>query len=196
MSRRQEIKQKEELQARFQLAIANNNKKVLNWLKPHKSSTDEINTTTTSTTNEQDDSFLNLQIIPLGSSLNMKTTENIQKIGEFLTSKDISKSKQLAQQDNLKKHGGSKPMLALMNRMRDSNRKNIQKTANKKNIRQNKKLETNKQPTEVNDDDEEEDEDERDSRDIRSRTAKKGSSLLLEQKLNNNKGKKKGIRPF
>ena len=57
MSRRQEIKQKEELQARFQLAIANNNKKVLNWLKPHKSSTDEINTTTTSTTNEQDDSF-------------------------------------------------------------------------------------------------------------------------------------------
>ena len=52
-------------------------------------------------------------------------------------------------------------------------------------------METNKQPTEVNDDDEEEDEDERDSRDIRSRTAKRGSSLLLEQKLNNNKGKRK-----
>ncbi|KGR05913.1 hypothetical protein MG5_04424, partial [Candida albicans P57072] len=41
-------------------------------------------------------------------------------------------------------------------------------------------------------------EDDEDSRAIRSRTVKKGSSLLLENKLNNkNSGtKKKNVRPF
>lgn len=134
MSRRAEIKQKQELQARFQLAMSANNQKALNWLKPLKSTA-----STTSTSSEtpnannptSDDSFMDLQIIPQGASLSK--LDNLQKIGDFINSKDITKMKQstttttTTTASNLTSNRvtKSKPMLALMNKMRDSNRKNV-----------------------------------------------------------------------
>ncbi|KHC34822.1 hypothetical protein W5O_04463 [Candida albicans Ca6] len=133
MSRRLEIKQKQELQARFQLAMSANNQKALNWLKPLKSTA-----STTSTSSEtpnannptSDDSFMDLQIIPQGASLSK--LDNLQKIGDFINSKDITKMKQsttttTTTASNLTSNRvtKSKPMLALMNKMRDSNRKNV-----------------------------------------------------------------------
>lgn len=196
MSRRQEIKRKEELQARFQLAISNNNQKALSWLKPHK---DSSSTKLENVEDGTEDSFLNLQIVPQGLSLSCKKNENNQKIGEFLSSKDISKSKhqlnQQQQQQGIRNKTNSKPMLALMNKLRDNNRKNIQQNHKSAQLLSNKKkFEVRKQkPSNLSEDEDDEDEDELD---IRSRSAKKGSSLLLEQKLNKGNGKKKGIRPF
>ncbi|RCK67874.1 hypothetical protein Cantr_03495 [Candida viswanathii] len=209
MSRRQEIKRKEELQARFQLAISNNNQKALNWLKPLKG--EDL-----TTTKDDEDSFLNLQIIPQGSSLDSKQSEGGQKIGDFLASKDISKSKQLQQQQSTmtRKQTNSKPMLALMNKMRDTSRKNVSRNyrdsqnnpslhkaqRGDKPVTGNNSKHKSETHNQESDDDDEEEED--DSRDIRSRTAKKGSTLLLEQKLNKGGaggggvGKKKGKRPF
>lgn len=221
MSRRSEIKQKQELQARFQLAMSANNQKALNWLKPLKSTA-----STTSTSSEtlnannptSDDSFMDLQIIPQGASLSK--LDNLQKIGDFINSKDITKMKQsttTTTASNLTSNRvtKSKPMLALMNKMRDSNRKNVrqnqhhqqqqqQQSTSSINGKSNKPMIPNKSQSivknynneeEEDDDDEEDDED---SRAIRSRTVKKGSSLLLENKLNNkNSGtKKKNVRPF
>lgn len=221
MSRRSEIKQKQELQARFQLAMSVNNQKALNWLKPLKSTA-----STTSTSSEtpnannptSDDSFMDLQIIPQGASLSK--LDNLQKIGDFINSKDITKMKQstttTTTASNLTSNRvtKSKPMLALMNKMRDSYRKNVrqnqhhhqqqqQQSTSSINGKSNKPMIPNKSQSivknynneEEDDDDEEDDED---SRAIRSRTVKKGSSLLLENKLNNkNSGtKKKNVRPF
>lgn len=222
MSRRSEIKQKQELQARFQLAMSANNQKALNWLKPLKSTA-----STTSTSSEtpnannptSDDSFMDLQIIPQGASLSK--LDNLQKIGDFINSKDITKMKQstttttTTTASNLTSNRvtKSKPMLALMNKMRDSYRKNVrqnqhhhqqqQQSTSSINGKSNKPMIPNKSQSivknynneEEDDDDEEDDED---SRAIRSRTVKKGSSLLLENKLNNkNSGtKKKNVRPF
>lgn len=220
MSRRLEIKQKQELQARFQLAMSANNQKALNWLKPLKSTA-----STTSTSSEtpnannptSDDSFMDLQIIPQGASLSK--LDNLQKIGDFINSKDITKMKQstttTTTASNLTSNRvtKSKPMLALMNKMRDSNRKNVrqnqhhqqqqQQSTSSINGKSNKPMIPNKSQSivknynneEEDDDDEEDDED---SRAIRSRTVKKGSNLLLENKLNNkNSGtKKKNVRPF
>ena len=220
MSRRSEIKQKQELQARFQLAMSANNQKALNWLKPLKSTA-----STTSTSSEtpnannptSDDSFMDLQIIPQGASLSK--LDNLQKIEDFINSKDITKMKQsttTTTASNLTSNRvtKSKPMLALMNKMRDSNRKNVrqnqhhhqqqQQSTSSINGKSNKPMIPNKSQSivknynneeEEDDDDEEDDED---SRAIRSRTVKKGSSLLLENKLNNkNSGtKKKNVRPF
>lgn len=212
MSRRSEIKQKQELQARFQLAMSANNQKALNWLKPLKSTA-----STTSTSSEtpnannptSDDSFMDLQIIPQGASLSK--LDNLQKIGDFINSKDITKMKQstTTTASNLTSNRvtKSKPMLALMNKMRDSNRKNVrqnqhhhqqqQQSTSSINGKSNKPMIPNKSQSIVKNYNNEEEDDE-DSRAIRSRTVKKGSSLLLENKLNNkNSGtKKKNVRPF
>lgn len=219
MSRRSEIKQKQELQARFQLAMSANNQKALNWLKPLKSTA-----STTSTSSEtpnannptSDDSFMDLQIIPQGASLSK--LDNLQKIGDFINSKDITKMKQstTTTASNLTSNRvtKSKPMLALMNKMRDSNRKNVrqnqhhhqqqQQSTSSINGKSNKPMIPNKSQSIVKnynneeEDDDDDEEDDEDSRAIRSRTVKKGSSLLLENKLNNkNSGtKKKNVRPF
>ena len=214
MSRRSEIKQKQELQARFQLAMSANNQKALNWLKPLKSTA-----STTSTSSEtpnannptSDDSFMDLQIIPQGASLSK--LDNLQKIEDFINSKDITKMKQsttTTTASNLTSNRvtKSKPMLALMNKMRDSNRKNVrqnqhhqqqqqQQSTSSINGKSNKPMIPNKSQSIVKNYNNEEEDDE-DSRAIRSRTVKKGSSLLLENKLNNkNSGtKKKNVRPF
>ncbi|CAX41823.1 conserved hypothetical protein [Candida dubliniensis CD36] len=231
MSRRTEIKQKQELQARFQLAISANHQKALNWLPPLKSAAAAATTTTSASSNSNDinsstsdDSFMDLQIIPQGSSLSK--LDNLQKIGDFINSKDITKMKQSTTTITTNRAPKSKPMLALMNKMRDNNRKNIrqthhhhhhnhqQSTSNiNKNKNKNKPVIPNKsKPSLQNynanekDQDEDEDDDDEDSRAMRSRTVKKGSSLLLENKLNrhnnnnnNNNGtkmKKNNIRPF
>lgn len=223
MSRRSEIKQKQELQARFQLAISANHQKALNWLPPLKPAAAAITTTTASSNSNvinsstSDDSFMDLQIIPQGSSLSK--LDNLQKIGDFLNSKDITKMKQ-STTTTTNRAPKSKPMLALMNKMRDNNRKNIRQTHHNhqqstSNINKNKNkpvIPNKSKPSLQNynanekDQDEDEDDDDEDSRAMRSRTVKKGSSLLLENKLNrhnnnnnNNNGtkmKKNNIRPF
>ncbi|EMG47932.1 hypothetical protein G210_1595 [Candida maltosa Xu316] len=155
MSRRAEIKRKEEIQAKFQLSLSNINQQSLNWLLPaKKEGATEVK--------NDDDSFMNLQIIPQGSSLCSKG--DFQKIGDFLNSKDISKSKKQLQSKPV-----NKPMMALMNKMRDSNRKNIQKNhkINKPNRVERKVVPQN------NDDDDDSDEEV----DSRSRNAKKGAGL-------------------
>lgn len=170
VNRRQEIKKKEELQARFQLAVSQTNKKILNWLQPND---------TISENHDEKQSFLSLPIIPQGSGLS-----NIEKqnncIGDFINS-DENKLKQFQSNDvnkNLRKPT-SKPMMALMNKMRNSNRDKI-----KKNHVNHQKHKPKPQNLPIDNSDSEEE------MISKSRTVKKSSNLLFEPK-----GKKKG-RPF
>lgn len=120
VNRRKEIKEKEELQARFQLLVAQNNKKVLNWLKPVKN--DDISASLALVNG----SFLQLPIIANGeslSSLDTKSTDEVQRVGDFISSNDTSKFKQIKQESTDRTR--SKPMTALMNRIRDGGREKV-----------------------------------------------------------------------
>ncbi|CAD1809414.1 hypothetical protein FOB58_003265 [Candida parapsilosis] len=130
-NRREEIKKKEELQARFRLSIAQNNARALNWLKPLSPNT---NDTTLSITQEpnttsptQEDEFMKLRVIPQGSGLSSKTT---QTVGDFLNAKDISQRKKTNDGNTPRKTSGgngsgSFAMHALLNKMRTETRKQI-----------------------------------------------------------------------
>ncbi|KAG7193176.1 uncharacterized protein KQ657_000930 [Scheffersomyces spartinae] len=114
-NRRKEIQEKQDLQAKFQLSIQQMNTKVSNWLSSpeKKEAQPEI---------PADNPFLQLPIIPQGGTLsNMK---------------DLSTVKDFVEGDGKKPHGiekdkktsTSQPMTALLNRIRDEQRRN---TANK-----------------------------------------------------------------
>lgn len=115
INRRNEIKEKEALQLRFQLALSQNTKSVLNWL-PKQNVPADANP-------KLDDqaSFLNLPIISNGASLANLEKGDLSTVGEFLngdTVKSTGENKRDAQT-------GSKAMTALMNKMRTENRKAI-----------------------------------------------------------------------
>ncbi|KAI3404755.2 hypothetical protein KGF56_002458 [Candida oxycetoniae] len=137
-NRREEIKKKQELQAKFQFSIAQNNARVLNWLQPVRSDTTTTTITTTKSKEgkeDQKDDFLNLQVIAPGATLSF--TKNTQTVGDFLNSKDLtrtSESNKANQQngtgDNFRKYGENKAMNALLNKIRNENREKIRSRHN------------------------------------------------------------------
>lgn len=174
VNRRQEIKKKEELQARFQVAISQTNSKILNWLQPNSNEIVHED--------KEKDSFFNLPIIPQGSGLSNIDKSN-RNIGDFINS-DETKFKQLQDgnnsNDSLRKTN-SKPMMALMNKMRNTNRDKAKKKA----FNQNMHTPKPKVKTQDNIDNSDSDEE----MITKNRSVKKGSNLLFESKI-----KKK--RPF
>lgn len=95
-NRREEIKKKEALQAKFQLSMAQNNARAMSWLTPSSSATSASsstkpisgNTANTSKVpgsnqniDDSNDEFMNLRVIPPGSGLG--STKSTQRIGDF-----------------------------------------------------------------------------------------------------------------
>ncbi|KAI5956266.1 hypothetical protein KGF54_000741 [Candida jiufengensis] len=134
-NRREEIKKKQELQAKFQFSIAQNNNLALNWLKPK---TQEHQNSTNDTTQDE---FLKLKVIPNGKSLNSSSSDNLQTIEDFLNSKDINNLKETSNNRNSNNNqqqnqngsttsrnggGGSIAMKALLNKMRNETRNKSQ----------------------------------------------------------------------
>lgn len=168
LNRRQEIKKKEELQAKFQLAISHTNNKILNWLEPNNN---EI-----AHNDEEKNSFLNLPIIPQGSGLSNIEKSN-KSIGDFINS-DETKFKRLQDGNNsnsLRKNN-SKPMMALMNRMRNTNRDKAKKKGFNQNMNNPKQRANIQNPSIDNSDSDEE-------LIAKTRSVKKGSNLLFESKI-------------
>lgn len=108
VNRRKEIKEKEAFQLKFQLALSQNNKAVLNWLP--KGSSEAVDAAPLSDRQE----FLDLAIVPAGGGLaDIEQTE--YTVGKFLAADGADKGKTAAARDA---RGGSKAMTALMNKMR------------------------------------------------------------------------------
>lgn len=124
LNHRKEIKQKDELRARFQFSMSQNNAKVLNWLTPLKDSS----ATSQTLVNE---SFFDLPIIASGSglsSLDDDGSNKVNKIGDFVNLADFSKMKA-----DTVKQPTLKAMSALMNKMRDSSRDKVVKSNQERN---------------------------------------------------------------
>ncbi|ODV78737.1 uncharacterized protein CANTADRAFT_43193, partial [Suhomyces tanzawaensis NRRL Y-17324] len=113
VNRRKEIKEKEELQARFQLLMARNNTTVMSWLKPKQDVSRDI---------ETEKSFMELPIVPQGAGLAALDASS-SKIGDFIASNTTKLA--AIKEDRTAK--GSKPMMALLNKMRDSGRASVAK---------------------------------------------------------------------
>lgn len=112
VNRRKEIKEKEAFQLKFQLALSRNNKAVLNWLpKNEGTSAAEI-----SASDRQE--FLNLPIVPAGSSLSHLEKSEEYTVGSFLQTEGPPAKR--TQHEN---RTGSKAMTALMNKMRGESRR-------------------------------------------------------------------------
>lgn len=107
MSRRQEIKEKELLQLKFQQSLQQTNQKISQWLRP---STKPI------TVNRD---LLDLPIIKQGGSLN--DIESGLKISDFMT----GDGKQMKQKMENKTHSSSKPMNSLMNKFKADKRNQV-----------------------------------------------------------------------
>jgi len=161
-NRRKEIKEKEELQARFQLSMSQNNSKALKWLKP-------VDSTSHLSTSSVEANFFELPIIPNGASLSNLTLAKAQKnIGDFVNGTEIKPQLKVPAKSQV-----SKPMSALMNKMRDQSRDKVKKNKPKQVAK----------PVVSRDDSDLEDEQ------VRNRSVKKSTPLLFD-------GKKKKGRPF
>ncbi|RLV93506.1 Nucleolar protein 19 [Spathaspora sp. JA1] len=172
-NRRKEIQEKQSLQAQFQLALSQNEKRALSWLQPCQQPQEQ---NTVANTND-DDSFMNLPVIPQGAGLTSGNSKNT--IGEFLSSDDLKKNKPQPGNEFRKTAVQSKPMIALMNKMRNTSREKVRK-----------KVERVKQQTRENNQDNDDSEDEEVS-ELRARSVKKTTTGLLHNKI-----KKKSGRPF
>ncbi|KAM9909263.1 hypothetical protein OXX69_005581 [Metschnikowia pulcherrima] len=123
VNRRKEIKEKEDFQIKFQLALSTNNNNVLQWLPKAK---DELSNRSENL-EEDKDSFLDLPVIPNGAGLSALDKEDSKNdshtIGSFLNADNVPKS----QPSNTFREArtGSKAMSALMNKMRSDTRNNI-----------------------------------------------------------------------
>ncbi|EGW31114.1 uncharacterized protein SPAPADRAFT_142683 [Spathaspora passalidarum NRRL Y-27907] len=167
-NRRKEIQQKQSLQAQFQLALSQSEKRALSWLQPCRS------TNPTPETND-DDSFMNLPVISQGAGLSSKNGSS-STIGEFLSS-DLKSTKQQQQVKEMRKPT-SKPMMALMNKMRNTSRETVRK-----------KVERVKQEVKQADNNDDDSDDEEISQ-LRARSVKKTTGGILQHKI------KKSGRPF
>lgn len=167
VNRRKEIKEKEELAAKFQMAMGKNNNMAMKWL----------NITPESTKPTPNNSFFDLPIIPYGASLsNVTLLKSAKSIGDFVNGTEIKPD----MKPQPKTHQ-SKPMAALMNKMRAQTRTRIEKQDKNKDKLSYKN--TVKKPIlkSIADDSD------LDS-DVKSRSVKKGHTLVFDKK-------KKG-RPF
>ncbi|KAJ8146386.1 hypothetical protein OY671_000545 [Metschnikowia pulcherrima] len=123
VNRRKEIKEKEDFQIKFQLALSANNNNVLQWLPKAKDELSNIS----ENLEEDKDSFLDLPVIPNGAGLSALDKEDFKNdshtIGSFLNADNVPKS----QPSNTSREArtGSKAMSALMNKMRSDTRNNI-----------------------------------------------------------------------
>lgn len=127
VSKRQEIKEKEALQARFQLALKQQSAKVLSWL-PTETQTNKTDASEKSESRLAERAeFLNLPIILQGSGLfELENEENSGKngastIGSFISSEE---TKKIAPPER-KGAPASKAMSSLMNKMRGDTRRQI-----------------------------------------------------------------------
>lgn len=147
-NRREEIKQKQELQARFQFSISQNNALALHWLKPASTNQNETPTSPLQSTQETDstnstrpdDDFMKLRVIPQGSGLSSKTT---QTVGDFLNSKDIITHQKNKDNGTTSRRGngngkGSVAMNALLNKMRNETRKELGQSRHTNQMQQSK----------------------------------------------------------
>lgn len=113
VNRRKEIKEKEAFQLRFQLALNEKNKTILNWLPTQSEYSSE---------EASGAEFLNLPILANGAGLSeLENDKEDQKtIGDFVNpEKDPQKLKILETRQN---NAGTKAMAALMNKMRNESR--------------------------------------------------------------------------
>ncbi|RLV85489.1 hypothetical protein JA9_002081 [Meyerozyma sp. JA9] len=110
MSRRNEIKQKQAIQAQIQLAFSNSEKKAASWLAPSTETT------------ESNSTYLDLPIVPPGAGLS-SLEESPGNIRDFIES-DSTKPTKLRPS---KPHQQTKAMSALTNKMRSEKRDKIQK---------------------------------------------------------------------
>lgn len=129
MSHVKEIKEKQALQAKFQLAINSTTNHVSSWLKPLKTTNQDSSSSSTASNNE----FFDLPIISGGSGLalssDLHNKENINTIGDYVKSgKSLSSlNKKKTQQRSIhqihKVHkDDSKALGALRNKMKKSSR--------------------------------------------------------------------------
>lgn len=196
VNRRKEIKQKEDLLAKFRLLSSQTDTKVAGWLSSLVKDKEEDADSNTI----QKDSFLNLPIIQNGVSLSAQfKNDHINTIRDLVDSKDI---KNLKKQEVNGRQSDSKALNSLMNKMRDSKRSLIKDKYSSKQPSSNKihKSSTSKNKINKNFNNKQEhtgmdgdrgSESEDDEALAKKRTVKKGSGLSFST------NKKKGsARPF
>ncbi|EDK38930.2 predicted protein [Meyerozyma guilliermondii ATCC 6260] len=110
MSRRNEIKQKQAIQAQIQLAFSNSEKKAASWLAPSTKNT------------ESNSSYLDLPIVPPGAGLS-SLEDSPGNIRDFIESDTTKPDKWRPS----KPHQQTKAMAALTNKMRSEKRDKIHK---------------------------------------------------------------------
>lgn len=186
-NRREDIKEKEALQARLKVAFSLTNDKVTSWLNKNKGDEQVSHEAT-------NNDYLNLPIIKNGQGLEFDNKH--LTIGDFMNSdirqmNKLDKNPQRRGADNKIVKSDSKPMSALMNKIRKDLRDKVKKRiGNPKerhmgptNPAEKKSIDVNVGTNESDESDESDDE----ALLNKSRTAKKGSNLLFESKL---KGRK------
>lgn len=190
LNNRKDIKQKEELQAQFQLAISKANETVLSWLRPG-----QVNSTLDTDLSVDALQFLNLPVIPLGQGLSLSESNeddesNIHTIGDFINGdkklSSLAKKKRagatLSDRINRinNRHKISKndnrALVGLKNKLRNDTRNQVRRDNNIAQSRNNS-VTRSAQKTRVTDDDDDEDEDEKH---LDQRNTKKGSGLLFD----------------
>ena len=187
MSKRNEIKEKEQLRLQIQAQFNKIDETVLSWLKP----TPQLSTANTSTDNE----FANQIVIPNGKGINFDDSIKDEKkvtISDFLQDENLDKRKKegldkVKKVGDLKKSGvgnSSNSLRALTNKLRKDRRGDFEmKKALKSSIAE--KIKGDKKIYKANDDDEEDSEDEEDE--ILKRKSKGKNDVM---------GKGKNKRPF
>lgn len=120
VNRRKEIKEKEALQLKFQLALSQNTKNVLNWLPTLQSAKNDHNDVLTA----DRQLFLDLPIVASGTGLSdLEKSDQNSTVGDFLGSDGTPKNVKPENRKDIR--NGSKAMAALMNRMRSDSRKQV-----------------------------------------------------------------------
>lgn len=186
-NRREDIKEKEALQARLKVAFSLTNDKVTSWLNKNKGDDEQVSHNHKGTNND----YLDLPIIKNGQGLEFDN-KNLT-IGDFMNSdirqmNKLDKNPQRRGADNKIVKGDSKPMSALMNKIRKDLRDKAKKRiSNSKERHMGPTNPVEKKSINVNVETNESDESDDEALLNKSRTAKKGSNLLFESKL---KGRK------
>lgn len=130
-NRRKEIKEKEELQAQFQLNISKNNNKILSWLNPGLSSTSSKTVDDFLISNN---AFFDLPIIQNGSGLSSVMDLQALKVGDFINSENdlLKLSTPANSSGSLGGTNDSKAMAALKNSLRNKQRQKIEQRSQQK----------------------------------------------------------------
>lgn len=131
MSRRQEIKEKEALQARFQHAMTQNSKLALNWLRPNQAVNNTKNTpaapSSQGLTAAHANQFFDLPVVAQGASLSELSVAKLGRtVGQFVKGTTPAKPHAVTKPRKLK------AMQALLNKMRDDKRSQLNQRASAK----------------------------------------------------------------